>query len=139
MQARPLCFFRPRSQEVQSTIQIKTVVTNMELDEPTSAPSKPALVFDNSAINRLADDDKRGLLEEGIRAGFRFRFSGDTVGEVIATTDAARRKLLLGLCKRLVYAGDCLLPHDELLKALAKHHAKDSSFNWKTVPVRCNE
>lgn len=109
------------------------------LGERASAQGKPVLIFDTSAINRLADDDNREPLEAGIKAGFWFRLNGDTVGEVVATTNTARRKLLLNLCKRILSAGDCLLPHDELLKELIKQHAKSSSFNWKTVPVRCNE
>jgi hypothetical protein len=101
--------------------------------------SKPPLIFDNSAINRLADDPQRGLLQLGIRAGFCFRLTGDTFGEVVATTDASRRKFLLDLCKHLVTAGDCLLPHDELLKNVIKEHSKGDSYDWRAVGIRCKE
>jgi hypothetical protein len=103
------------------------------------AQSKRSLIFDNSAINRLADDPVRGLLQPGIRAGFCFRLTGDTFGEVVATTDAARRKLLLDLCKNLVRAGDCLLPYDELLKNVVREHSKGGSYDWRLVGVRCKE
>jgi hypothetical protein len=39
------------------------------------AQRKPSLIFDNSAINRLADDPERSPLQEGIRAGFWFRLA----------------------------------------------------------------
>lgn len=105
----------------------------------SSAQGKPTLIFDTSAVNRLADDCDRGRLEAGVRAGLWFRLAGDTLGEVVATPDTVRRKLLLNLCKRLLSAGDCLLPHDEVLKGLIQQHAKNSSFDWETVPVRCEE
>jgi hypothetical protein len=101
--------------------------------------SKPPLIFDNSGVNRLADDPERGLLQPGIGAGFRFRLTGDSFGEVVATTDAARRKFLLDLCKHPVTAGDCLLPHDELLKNVIKGHSKGGSYDWRAVGVRCKE
>jgi hypothetical protein len=101
--------------------------------------TKPPLIFDNSAVNRLADDPERGLLEAGIGAGFWFRLTGDTFGEVVATTDAARRKFLVDLCKHLVTTGDCLLPHDELLENVIKKHSKGGSYDWRAVGVRCKE
>jgi hypothetical protein len=101
--------------------------------------SKPPVVFDNSAINGLADDPQRGLLQPRIGAGFCFRLTGDTFGEVVATTDAARRRFLLDLCKHLVTTGDCLLPHDELLKNVIKEHSKGDSYDWRAVGVRCKE
>ncbi len=117
----------------------KSMRTGWDPGEPASAQGKPVLMFDTSAINRLADDGESGPIQAGIRTGFWFRLSGDSLGELIATTHTARRKLLLDLCKRLLAAGDCLLPHDEVLKELIKQDAKSSSFNWEAVPVRCKE
>ncbi|MGH9439389.1 MAG: hypothetical protein ACRD22_16235, partial [Terriglobia bacterium] len=111
-----------------------------DLGEPPCAHGRPTLVFDTSAINWLADDTDRPVLEAAIKAGFWFRLNGDAFGELIATKDPARRKALLDLCKRLLSAGDCVLPHDEILKELTKEHGKgNNSFNWKSAPVRCPE
>jgi len=99
----------------------------------------PALIFDNSAVNRLTDDPQRALLQPGISAGFCFRLAGDTFGEIVATPDATRRQALLDLCKCLVTTGDCLQPHDELLMNVIKEHSKGGSYDWRAVDVTCKE
>lgn len=109
------------------------------LDEPSCAQGRPTLIFDTSAINHLADDNERPVLEAGIKAGFWFRLNGDSFGELVATTDSGRRKKLLDVCRRLLLRGDCLLPHDEALRELVKQYAEGNSFYWKTAFVRCRE
>jgi len=105
----------------------------------SSVEGRPVVIFDTSAINWLTDDAERLPLMSGIKAGFWFRLNGDSFGELVATTDSARRKALLEVSKLLVTAGDCLLPHDELLKEAVKQHAAGGKFDWRAVPVRCKE
>lgn len=108
--------------------------------EISRAENRPRLIFDTSAINRLADDQDRRMLEAAIKAAFWFGLNGDAFEELVANTRPARRKELFNLCKQLVFShGDCLLPRREVLKALAERHAKGNCFDWETVSVKCSE
>ncbi|HXX24824.1 MAG TPA: hypothetical protein VEO19_16915 [Terriglobia bacterium] len=115
----------------------QSTAPNVRLEK--AVQSKPPLIFDNSAVNRLADDPEQAPLLAGMQTGFWFRLSGDSVDEIVATTDKARRRLLLDLCKLLLTSGECLLPHAELIEGVTKQHATATAFKWDAVGVRCRD
>ncbi len=99
----------------------------------------PIVTFDTSAHNRIVDDGSRSEpIYEGLKSGLFFRFSGLSVGELLACPDAAKRAELFASCQRLQGGqSDCLYPHNELVRLLIVDHCKTSAaFDWKTVDVR---
>ncbi len=120
-------------------IQSSLAEPRQNLVELSVLRHRPMLAFDTSAVNRLADDPEQSSLLAGVQASFWFRLTGDCIGEIVATNDTARRKLLLDLSKLLLTVGECLLPHAELLESVAKQHATTTGLKWDTVPVRCRE
>jgi hypothetical protein len=97
------------------------------------------VTFDTSAHNRLVEDGPRAEpLLAGLKSELFFRFSGLSVGELLACPDAAKRAALFASCQRLQGGqSDCLYPHNELVRLLIVDHLKNSAvFDWKTVDVR---
>jgi hypothetical protein len=101
--------------------------------------SKPLLGFDTTTLNRLTDAEDSDVLIAGVTAGFQIRLNGSNVEEVIATSDSVRRAELFDTCKRLLVAGDCILPFQVIVsKQIAGFHS-NSSFNWRRVDVQFPE
>lgn len=101
--------------------------------------NRPILTFDTSGINCLADDADSSVLIAGLRSGFYVRLTFTSVSEIIATTCGERRRVLLGVCRRLLASGDCIGPQNEVLTNLIAQFEEAPSFNWATVPVRLRE
>jgi len=102
---------------------------------------KPTVIFDTSALNKLADDSESTSLLVGLRAGFTIRLTGTNVEEIAATSCAQRRQNLLNYCKRLLSEGDCICigPHPLVLEALVKSFSGGTLFDWRAVDVRLRE
>ena len=101
----------------------------------------PIVTFDTSAHNRLADDLRfSDLIVDQMRAqSLWFRFTGLAIGELVATTDPARRDKLLDSCRKIQGAGpsECLLlSHSMIQEMVASFSSDPKAFDWKTVNVR---
>jgi hypothetical protein len=99
----------------------------------------PVVIFDTSALNELADDRDSAFLTAGLTAGFAVRLTGTNVEEIAATSSADRRQRLLGICRRLLSAGDCILPHHLLVEKLIADFQKAMPFEWESISMRFPE
>lgn len=103
---------------------------------------RPILVFDTSALNRLADDPESGSLVSQIGSRLHVRLGFTLLSEIAATPDEDRRHSLLGLCSRLMAAeggGDCLGPVDKIMQQHVRAFEGRSPYNWCSVDVRLPE
>jgi hypothetical protein len=100
---------------------------------------KPALVFDTSVLNALADDGDLASLVAGLRAAYVVCLSGLNISEIVANRDSDRRKQLLGLCRLFLGEGPCLVPHHWIIERMVAQYNSAQSFNWKSVDVRFHE
>jgi hypothetical protein len=83
---------------------------------------KPVIIFDTSALNKLADDaDSVGLMAH-LASESTVRLTGTSVDEIGASPTPDRRRKLFSLCKRLLSAGCCILPHHLLCETLISAH-----------------
>lgn len=96
---------------------------------------RPILTFDTSAINRLADDPSLDLLMSCICVRFWFQFPFESVEEIVATSDAARRHQLLSVCNRLLSNGTCIDPAGPLLQKMVARFEGGAGFDWTKVDV----
>jgi hypothetical protein len=95
------------------------------------------LIFDTSGLNALADDRESLILAKALGEGFLVRLSETNISEVGANPKTERREKLLALCRRLVHAGECIIPYHAILVELAKAHSRNpASFRWESVPIR---
>ena len=99
---------------------------------------RPVVILDTSAHNRMFKD---GAASEEIfaalKVGYFVRIAGLSVEELIATPDAADRANLVACANRLQAGpGDCLLPQNEMLRALiAAYERNPATFDWRAVNV----
>jgi hypothetical protein len=100
---------------------------------------KPCVTFDTSALNQLADDKGSASLIAGLTSGFTVRLTGTNVEEIAATPFADRRQKLLGLCRRLLSAGDCIQPYHLVVETLITNFSKAPPFDWKSISTRFPE
>jgi hypothetical protein len=104
-----------------------------------SAAVRKILSFDTSGINRLADDFYSDALVAGLKSGYFVRFPFTTVSEVIANSSGARRAQLLRVCRALLaVAGDCIEPHQEILKIMVARFEKSLPLGLEHVYLRMN-
>jgi len=98
----------------------------------------PTIVFDTSAVNRLAKDASHSEpLMVGLRHGFNVQVTGMVVSELISTPVSATRETLIACCQKLLSSGRCIWPPHEIIRLLVLAHAKNSAlFNWQQLPVR---
>src|SRR5438552_2680741 len=101
--------------------------------------NNPAIIFDTSALNRLADDKDSTSLVAGVTTGFAVRLTGTNIDEIIANPSAGRRQQLLNLCKRLLSAGNCIQTYHLITKNLITQSLNSLPFDWRTLDVRFPE
>src|SRR5437016_510393 len=98
---------------------------------------RPVIIFDTSAVNKLAADQEFQVLFGGIKAAYFVRISETNVAEVVATTDPAERKRLLEKFRVLTTEGECILPYNLIIDQGVTHfHNNPASFNWDQWNVR---
>jgi hypothetical protein len=101
---------------------------------------RPILIFDTSAVNRLADDSESEALVAGLKSGYFVRFPFTVVSEIIATTSGERRKQLLRVARTLLLsAGDCIEPHHEMLRIMVERFEKSLPLGIEYVNLRMHE
>jgi hypothetical protein len=100
-------------------------------------PSRRKLIFDTSAINALANDPDSAAITASLGAAYRVGITETVISEVIADPDAARRTGRFDLMKRLLGAGNCLMPFNWIIEEQAKSYVRDpSAYEWKRLDVR---
>jgi len=100
-------------------------------------PSRRKLIFDTSAINALADDPDSAAITASLGAGYRVGITETVISEVIADPDVARRTGRFDLMKRLLGAGNCLMPFNWIIEEQAKSYVRGpSAYEWKRLDVR---
>src|ERR1017187_1200759 len=98
----------------------------------------PRIVFDTSALNALA---KGGPHSEpyikALNCGFDVRVTAMSVEELISTTDAGTREMLIACCQRLLVSAGCVWPPHEILRLLVSAHAGNPArFDWRQTDIR---
>jgi hypothetical protein len=97
----------------------------------------PIVTFDTDAHNRLADDPRSESILTALKSRW-FRFAGLSIEELFAAPQPRRQKLFASCRKIRSGPSECFLSSNHLTKQLILAHFKDpTSFNWKTVDVRC--
>lgn len=103
-----------------------------------SQVSPPRIAFDTSALNAIAK--ARAFSEHHIKAlqcGFDVWLTAMSVDELVATTDADAREMLIACCQRLLASGRCVWPPHEIISLLVSAHARNSgSFDWRQIDIR---
>lgn len=100
-------------------------------------PSKRKLIFDTSAINALADDPDSAAIAASLGSAYRVGITETVMSEVIADPDVQRRTGRFELMKRLLSAGNCLMPFNWIIEEQAKSYVRDpSTYEWKRLDVR---
>jgi hypothetical protein len=98
---------------------------------------KPLLALDNSILNRLAKDADPEPIIAAILAGYSVRLPEMSFEEALAAREPAIRNKLLGICRRLLNAGYCILPAHWLLDLHIKaFHSDPVSYDWHNVNAR---
>jgi hypothetical protein len=100
---------------------------------------KQTLIFDTSALNRLADDKDSGALLAGLKAAFSIRLTATNIDDVAATPDANRRRALLDLCKQLLFGGECIQPYHWIIEQLITQADSAASLGWQELDIRSRE
>jgi hypothetical protein len=99
--------------------------------------SKPILIADTSALNRLTDDPDSAHLVSGCKAGFFIRLTADNLREIAAIQTGPRREQLLALLRQLLPAGEFALPYNWILEGhIRRFHENRNHYDWKAGLVR---
>src|ERR1035438_6432801 len=95
------------------------------------------LIFDTSAINKLREDKDCLAILSAIGFVFHIGISGTVISEVVATTDEAKREVLLSVLRRLLANGSGLMPMNWLIERQAKAYQHDpKGYDWKHLNIR---
>ena len=109
----------------------------MEFKTPFTAGLLRKLVFDTSAINKLADDVDSDAIVKSLGLLYRIGITATAISEIIATSDENDRKSLLDVVKRLLAHGNCIMPFNWIIEEQAKAYQGDSAgYDWKRLNVR---
>lgn len=98
---------------------------------------KPIIMFDTSAINRLAEDPSWDGLVVGIHTSFHVKLSLIVLQEMLATSCAKQREKFLKVCQALLKDGDCIFAFEPLLKEHIQAFEL-GEYSWLRVCV-CSE
>lgn len=97
---------------------------------------KPTLSFDTSGINRLIDSRiTRTPALAAIQSAYRVRLTANSVDELIADRDPARRAQLLDVAKALLPNADVILSFHELLRSHVLAFETRRGYDWRAVAV----
>jgi hypothetical protein len=95
------------------------------------------VIFDTSAINRLADDAEGRIITKGTVAGYRVRITATSIAEAAADPGARHRRQLFEVVKLLLSNGECILPFQWIINLLANEYAKQAQKSkWNSMDVR---
>lgn len=95
------------------------------------------LIFDTSAINKLAADVDCDAIIKALSLLYRVGITETAISEIIATADEIHRKALLDVVKRLLANGNCIMPFNWIIEEQAKAYQHDTiGYDWKRLNVR---
>lgn len=95
------------------------------------------LIFDTSAVNKLAADVDPDAIIKALALLYRIGITETAISEIIATEDELHRKALLDVVKRLLAHGTCIMPFNCIIEEHAKAYQSDSAgYDWKQLNVR---
>ena len=98
---------------------------------------RPKVIFDTSAINKLANDAEFLALSAGIRAAFFLRLTETNIAEVVATQDQSERLRLWQMLRYLTKKGECILPFNQIVEnAIRIYNRRPGSFDWRRMEIR---
>src|SRR5579863_1448996 len=98
---------------------------------------RPVLIFDTSAINKLADDPHSSSLGAGIRSAFFTRFTETNISEIVATANESRRDHLLNSVQSLMSHAHCVHPYQWIIDQQAAMFDKSPlHFDWRKLNIR---
>ena len=101
------------------------------------AAPKRKLIFDTSAVNKLAAEVNCGAIIHALGLLYRILMTETAISEIAATRDETRRKALLDVVKRLLAHGDCIMPFNGIIEEQAKAYQRDSAgYDWKRLDLR---
>lgn len=95
------------------------------------------LIFDTSAINKLAEDQDRHAIIAALGLLYHIGITETAISEIIATPDKIEREALLDVVKRLLAHGNCIMPFNWIIEHHAKAYQQASAgYDWKRLNVR---
>lgn len=101
---------------------------------------RPVVIFDTSALNKLANDPDVNSLFPGIKTAYFVRITGTMIGELVATESSERRRRLLAFERRLRSEGEIILPFAGIIAESIKSFKKDATtFDWRKIQIAFRE
>jgi hypothetical protein len=98
---------------------------------------KPLLALDNSVVNRLGKDADPEPFMAAILTGYSVRLPEMSFEEALATREPSTRNKLIGICRRLLNVGYCILPAHWLFDLHIKtFHSDPANYDWRKVNAR---
>jgi hypothetical protein len=95
------------------------------------------LIFDTSAINKLAADVDCVAIVRTLGLLYMVGITETSLSEIIATPDEVDRLKLLNVLKRLLSCGKCIMPFNWIIEEQAKAYQQASSgYDWRRLNVR---
>jgi len=104
-------------------------------------PEKPIIVFDTSALNKLAKEADALPLAAGLRAGYRVCLTAMSVDELLASKSVQEKAEFFQQCRKISPDGIvCLMPTGMLLRQMvASYSQQPDRFDWRKINVRIKE
>lgn len=101
---------------------------------------RPAVIFDTSALNGLADEPDATAIATRLGKLAYLRMTETNLAEIVATDDLCKRARLVEMCQRLIGAGECVGPYHWIIeKQVVRHASRPTNFYWQGVEVRAPE
>ena len=92
------------------------------------------LIFDTSAINKLAADLDRDAIIQTLPLLYLVGITETLISEIIATKNLDDRMELLDVLKRLLSCGKCIAPFNSIIEEQAKAYQRDASgYDWRLL------
>lgn len=98
---------------------------------------KKTLIFDTSAINRLASDKQSDILTTVVNFGYQVRISTTSITECSADPDPEHRRQLFGVFKRLLPSANCIIPYQRIIEKHCQAFSSNrSGYDPRQVKIR---
>ncbi len=95
------------------------------------------VIFDTSAINRLANDADGRIIAKAIGAVHHLRITATSIAESAADPGTDHRRQLFEVFKLLLSNGQCTIPFQWIIERLAKTYFKrPENFEWNSIVIR---
>jgi hypothetical protein len=106
----------------------------------SATQARPIVIFDTSAVNRLAKASDFEVIRAGVNSAYHVRITETVIAELVANENVDLRKRLFAVERMLRCPGDITFPHYKLLESLVRFFENHrSTFDWTRATVRCSE